>query len=235
VVHGWRKCRKDKWLTRRLPSRVANWLISKATGFPVHDLGCTLKALRRGLAQELELYGEMHRFIPILAHWRGARCLEVVTGHHRRRFGATKYGLGRTFRVVLDLLTVRFMMFYFASPMKFFGMIGLWCWLASGLTGAATVAMKFGSAVDMTGNPLLLLTVFSAMAGMQFLCFGLLGEVAVRIYFQRGRRPSYTVRETRNMTRHGEHNPDKPEPFRSNAPLIHGVGMMECWNDRVPG
>ncbi len=125
LVHGWRKHRQDKLWTRKIPSRLANWLISWVTNFPIHDLGCTLKAMRREVAQELELYGEMHRFIPILAHWRGARCLEMVTTHHPRRFGTTKYGLSRTLRVVLDLVTVKYMLDYYTSPMKLFGRIGL--------------------------------------------------------------------------------------------------------------
>ena len=127
LVHGWRKERQDAWLNRRLPSMLANRLISRVTGFPVHDLGCTLKAIRRDVAIELELYGEMHRFIPILAHTRGAKCVEVVTQHHPRRLGQTKYGISRTLRVVLDLLTVKYIVSYFASPMKLFGGMGLGC------------------------------------------------------------------------------------------------------------
>ena len=124
LVHGWRKHRQDTLLTRKVPSQLANRLISYVTGFPIHDLGCTLKAMRREIADELELYGEMHRFIPILAHWRGAKCVEVETRHHPRRFGTTKYGLSRTVRVVLDLITVKYMLDYYSSPMKLFGRIG---------------------------------------------------------------------------------------------------------------
>ncbi|MEE2642814.1 MAG: glycosyltransferase family 2 protein, partial [Planctomycetota bacterium] len=125
LVHGWRKNRKDKFLTRKLPSRIANWLISRTTGFAIHDLGCTLKVIRSDIARELELYGEMHRFIPILADRQGARCVEMETHHRPRQFGETKYGLGRTSRVILDLLTVKYILSYFASPMKFFGKVGL--------------------------------------------------------------------------------------------------------------
>src|SRR5687767_2748993 len=135
LVHGWRKQRHDTLLTRKIPSKIANWLISGVTGFPIHDLGCTLKAIRREIAVELELYGEMHRFIPILAHQRGARCVEVVTRHHPRRFGQTKYGLSRTVRVVLDLVTVKYMLDYFASPMKLFGRFGLACLAVAMLAG----------------------------------------------------------------------------------------------------
>jgi hypothetical protein len=178
---------------------IANWIISKTTRFPIHDLGCTLKAIRREIAQDLELYGEMHRFIPILAHWRGARCLEMVTKHHPRQFGQTKYGISRTLRVILDLITVKYMLDYFASPMKLFGMLGLGCGLLSMLAGLAVILMKVGAGVDMTGNPLLLLAVFSMMVCVQFLSLGLLGEVSARIYFGRQGRQHFTVRERINF------------------------------------
>ena len=199
LVHGWRKNRHDALVSRKIPSRVANWLISRATGFPIHDLGCTLKTMRREIAVELELYGEMHRFIPILAHQRGARCCEVVTRHHARRFGQTKYGLSRTVRVVLDLITVKYMLDYFASPMKLFGRLGLAGIALGMLAGVATLCMKFTGGVDMTGNPLLLLTVLSSMLGVQFLSLGLLGEVNARIYFSMQPQRSYAVRELINF------------------------------------
>jgi glycosyltransferase involved in cell wall biosynthesis len=198
LVHGWRKQRQDTLLTRKLPSRIANWLISRVTGFPIHDLGCTLKAMRREIAVELELYGEMHRFIPILAHQRGARCVEVVTRHHPRRFGKTKYGLSRTVRVVLDLVTVKYMLDYFASPMKLFGRFGLACFGVALLSAAATVAMKIAAGIDMTGNPLMLLTVLGAIAAIQFFSLGLLGEVNARIYYGQARRQNYAIRELIN-------------------------------------
>ncbi|MFO0902927.1 MAG: glycosyltransferase family 2 protein [Pirellulales bacterium] len=199
LVHGWRKERQDALLNRKLPSRCANWLISKVTKFPIHDLGCTLKAIRREIAQELELYGEMHRFIPILAHQRGARCIEVVTRHHPRRFGQTKYGISRTFRVVLDLMTVTYLLRYFASPMKLFGMAGLVSWALMSAAGLATIGMKVLGGVDMTGNPLLLLTALSLFVGLQFFSLGLLGEVNARIYFANASKPSYAVRDLVNF------------------------------------
>lgn len=201
LVHGWRKNRQDAFVNRKLPSKIANWLISKVTRFPIHDLGCTLKAIRREIALELELYGEMHRFIPILAHQRGARCVEVVTQHHPRRFGATKYGIGRTFRVILDLITVKYMLDYFASPMKLFGKFGLWSAAASILSIGATAAMKLFGNVDMTGNPLLMLSVFSFIASIQFMSLGLLGEVNARIYYSRDKKQHHAVRERINFDR----------------------------------
>ncbi len=199
LVHGWRKNRQDAWLNRKLPSKIANWLISRVTGFPIHDLGCTLKAIRREIAQDLELYGEMHRFIPILAHARGARCEEVVTRHHARQFGTTKYGISRTVRVILDLMTVKYILAYFASPMKLFGSVGLVCAMLAFATLGGTIGMKLLSNIDMTGNPLLLLSVFSSMAAIQFFSLGLLGEVNARIYFGSQNKQHYTVREHLNI------------------------------------
>jgi glycosyltransferase involved in cell wall biosynthesis len=199
LVHGWRKNRKDAWLNRRLPSMIANWVISRTTRFPIHDLGCTLKAIRREIAQELELYGEMHRFIPILAHQRGARCVEMVTRHHPRRFGISKYGISRTLRVILDLITVKYVLDYFPSPMKLFGLLGILCYVIGAASGFITVFMKAFGQVDMTGNPLLLLTIFSLMAGLQFFSLGLIGEVAARIYYGTQSKQNYAIRELVNF------------------------------------
>lgn len=195
LVHGWRKDRKDALVSRKLPSRIANWIISRTTGFPIHDLGCTLKAIRRDIASELHLYGEMHRFIPIIAYQRGARCKEVVTNHRPRIHGTTKYGIDRTFRVVLDLITVWYMLRFFASPMKLFGGVGL-------LTAAVGISslmlacgMKLLGGWDITGNPLFLLSAISSLASIQFFSLGLLGEVCSRIYFKTTELEHHTVRE----------------------------------------
>jgi glycosyltransferase involved in cell wall biosynthesis len=210
LVHGWRKNRQDAMLNRKLPSKIANWIISKVTKFPIHDLGCTLKAIRREIAQELELYGEMHRFIPILAFARGAKCVEVVVNHHARTRGTTKYGIGRTTRVVLDLITVKYMLDYFASPMKLFGKFGLGCSSLALLSGFATIALKVLVNFDMTGNPLLLLTVFSAMASLQFFSLGLIGEVNARIYYGSQHRSHYTLRELINFEKGDSTHPSVP-------------------------
>ncbi|MDX1948671.1 MAG: glycosyltransferase family 2 protein [Pirellulaceae bacterium] len=198
LVHGWRKDRHDTLVTRKIPSWIANWLISRVTGFPIHDLGCTLKGIRREIAVELELYGEMHRFIPILAHRRGAKCIEVVTRHHPRRFGQTKYGLSRTTRVLLDLFTVKYMLDYFDSPMKLFGRVGLACIAAAAASALAAGLMKSLAGIDLTGNPLTLLTVLSSLASIQFLGLGLLGEVNARIYYGTHPRQNYAIRELLN-------------------------------------
>ncbi len=200
LVHGWRKNRHDTFLTRKLPSRIANWLISRVTRFPIHDLGCTLKAMRREIAEELELYGEMHRFIPILAHWRGARCVEMVTTHHPRRFGKTKYGLSRTVRVVLDLLTVKYMLDYYSSPMKLFGRIGMGFLALGGLMIASSIAGKLAMGIDMTGNPLLLLGAILCVVSVQLFSLGLLGEANTRLYYARNSRRPFTIRKILRST-----------------------------------
>jgi hypothetical protein len=155
--------------------------------------------MRREIARELELYGEMHRFIPLLAHARGARCIEVVTRHHARQHGVTKYGISRTMRVVLDLMTVKYILTYFASPMKLFGTIGIVFALLASVSFLGTVGMKWLADVDMTGNPLLLLTVFSMMASIQFFSLGLLGEVSARIYYGSQQKQHYAIRQLLNL------------------------------------
>jgi glycosyltransferase involved in cell wall biosynthesis len=199
LVHGWRRRRQDAYINRKLPSKIANWLISRTTGFPIRDLGCTLKAIRTEIAQQLELYGEMHRFIPILAYRLGARCVEVETNHRARQFGKTKYGIGRTSRVVLDLLTVKYMLKYFDSPMKLFGMIGMWVAAVATLSLLAALLMKAISGVDLTGNPLTLLSTLSTILSVQFFSIGLLGEVNARIYFRDNQHRNYQVRELVNF------------------------------------
>lgn len=229
LVHGWRKDRKDAWLNRRLPSKIANWLISKTTRFPIQDLGCTLKVMRREIAQDLELYGELHRFIPILAYQHGARCLEVVTRHRPRQFGKTKYGIGRTFRVVLDLLTVKFLLDYFASPMKLFGMIAMVCFLGSGSSALAVLGMKLYGEVDVTGNPLFLLAALLTMSGIQFLSLGLLGEVNARTYYGSQKKQQFAIRELINFVDGPNELNESVSPTgrtrQTNAPSNDDAGM----------
>jgi len=195
LVHGWRRNRHDDYWTRKFPSKIANWLIAKVTGFPVRDLGCTLKAMRRQIAGDLNLYGEMHRFIPILANWQGAKCVEVETLHHPRRFGVTKYGLSRTFRVILDLITVKYLIQYSTSPMRLFGSIGFGCGLLATVAGTAVLAMKLSVNFDMSGNPLLYISLFGFMIALQFVSLGMLGEMNARIYYESQGRKPYAIRD----------------------------------------
>lgn len=199
LVHGWRKSRKDKLISRKLPSWMANRLISKVTGFPINDLGCTLKAIKSEIAKDIELYGEMHRFIPILASNLGARCVEMEVNHRARQFGESKYGIGRSIRVLLDLITIQYMTKYFSSPMKFFGLIGFFIFLLSALSFIAVVIMKVGWNFDVTGNPLSFLTIVSAILSIQFFSLGLIGELSVRIYYGTGKKQSFQVRELVNF------------------------------------
>lgn len=223
LVQGWRKNRQDPFINRRLPSILANRLISKVTRFPIHDLGCTLKVMRRDIAHELNLYGEMHRFIPILAHWRGARCTEVVTRHFPREFGTSKYGISRTLRVVFDLITVKYLIRYLVSPMKLFGSIGLVCGLVSLFSGVATAGMKWFQQIDMSGNPLLLLSALSAMLGVQFFGMGMLGELGARIYYEAGQDKPYTIRNELNADVSLETEDSATEPTIQQFPRKHAA------------
>lgn len=199
LVHGWRKSRQDKFVSRKLPSWAANKLISKVTGFPINDLGCTLKAMKADIAKEIELYGEMHRFIPILASNLGARCCEMEVGHRARIHGDSKYGIGRFIRVLLDLITVKYMTKYFSSPMKFFGLFGFFVSLVAVLSLLAVVVMKLAWQFDATGNPLLYLAVGTAIMGIQFFSLGLIGELSVRTYYGTGEKKNYQVRQLVNF------------------------------------
>ncbi|MBI3299494.1 MAG: glycosyltransferase family 2 protein [Elusimicrobia bacterium] len=199
VVSGWRKDRQDKMLTRRLPSMAANAVISKVTGVELHDYGCTLKLYRAEYLKPLRLYGEMHRFIPAFAGFMGARITEVAVNHRARTRGKSKYGLMRTFKVVLDLLTVKFLDAYLSKPNYVFGGGGIAMLLLSGLLGAFTLYKKFALGVFVKDQPLFHVSVFCGMVGVQLLLMGLLAEILVRIYYETRGRQSYFVRETVNL------------------------------------
>ena len=197
VVSGWRKKRHDDAITRLIPSRAANWLISKITGVNLHDFGCTLKAYRREVLAETRLYGEMHRFIPALASWAGAHICEMVVNHRPRTAGVAKYGLGRTWRVMLDLITVKFLGSYSTKPIYIFGGLGFLSALGAILVGLAVLYQKFisSSHLPMNRNPLLTLTAVLIMSTIQFILMGLLAEMLVRTYHESQNRPTYVIRE----------------------------------------
>lgn len=196
VVSGWRYRRKDRWLTRRLPSKIANWIIRVVTGVKLHDFGCTLKAYDHKVFDNIRLYGEMHRFIPALASWMGAEVGEIKVNHRPRLSGASKYGLSRTVRVALDLVTVKFLLSYATRPIQVFGKMGLLSFLAGVFSGVWVVYDKIVYAHDMTGNPFLFLTVLLWVVGVQFISLGLLGEIAIRTYYESQQKPVYYVKET---------------------------------------
>jgi glycosyltransferase involved in cell wall biosynthesis len=195
VVSGWRRRRKDPFLTRTLPSKIANGLISLISGVKLHDYGCTLKAYRREVLKPVVLVGEMHRFIPILATWQGARVTEVVVNHHPRLSGKSKYGLTRTFKVVLDLLTIKFMGSFLTKPIYAFGGTGVGLGALSFLLALYTLWEKLVDGVWVHRNPVFILAIFFALAGLQLIMMGLLGEILTRIYFASSHTTAYVVRE----------------------------------------
>jgi glycosyltransferase involved in cell wall biosynthesis len=204
VVSGWRKKRHDNALTRLVPSRMANWLIARITGVKLHDFGCTLKAYRREVLTETRLYGEMHRFIPALASWSGARIVEMVVNHRPRTAGTAKYGLGRTVKVILDLITVKFLGSFSTKPIYIFGGLGLLCAAGALIAGLVVLCQKLAQGVDMSGNPLLLLTAILIMATIQFVLMGLLAEMLVRTYHESQNRATYSVAEILESPKTGD-------------------------------
>ncbi|ACD96467.1 glycosyltransferase family 2 protein [Trichlorobacter lovleyi] len=198
VVSGWRKDRQDTFINRKLPSMIANGLISRLTDVHLHDYGCTLKAYRREVLDGIGLYGEMHRFVPALASRIGARVTELPVRHHPRLYGTSKYGISRTVRVVLDLLTVKFLLSYATKPIQLFGKWGIYSMLLACVTGGAMVYMKLFANTSMNRNPLLILTAFLMFMGIQFITLGLLGELNARTYYESQGKPIYSVRERLN-------------------------------------
>jgi glycosyltransferase involved in cell wall biosynthesis len=194
MVAGWRKDRQDAFVNRKLPSLIANLIISLATRVKLHDYGCTLKAMTNEVAKELRLYGEMHRFIPAVASWVGVRILEMPVNHRSRQFGRSKYGIGRTFRVVLDLMTVRFMQTYLVRPMQVFGLAGLGSFGGGFLICAWLVLEKLLFAQRLSDRPLLLLGALLIMVGVQLLSLGLVADVVSRTYHESQGKRAYHVR-----------------------------------------
>jgi glycosyltransferase involved in cell wall biosynthesis len=198
VVSGWRKNRKDKMVTRKIPSMIANRIISWIGGVPLHDYGCSLKAYRRESLQDVKLYGEMHRFIPIYASWAGARVTEIPVEHHPRTMGKSKYGLSRTVKVVFDLITIKFMASYQTKPLYLFGWAGLLTFAISFLSALIAISMKFFSwpkHADFVQTPLPIMAMVALVLGVQLFLMGLLAEMLVRTYHESQSKPIYAVRQ----------------------------------------
>lgn len=195
VVSGWRKNRKDNFFTRKLPSYAANMIISRYTGVKLHDYGCTLKAYKKDILNDINLYGELHRFIPALLSWSGAKIMEVPVNHNARKYGKSKYNIFRAVNVILDLLTVKFLLTSFKGPMQIFGRLGLWTLILGFLCSLEVVIMKIAGGIDMTGNPVLYLTIFLFFAALQFISLGFLGEMDMRIYREGRRKKIYVIAE----------------------------------------
>ena len=197
IAAGWRKDRKDPFLTRRLPSMIANWLISRITGVKLHDYGCSLKVFRAEVVKPLRLYGEMHRFLPAIASELGVKIVEQVVNHRPRQFGQSKYGLGRTVRVVLDLMTVKFLLSYATRPLQIFGLLGIIMGgLGAVITGWLAYLRLFGYQ-SIANRPLLLFGILLVFTGVQLITLGLLAEMQVRTYHESQGKPIYVIREIR--------------------------------------
>lgn len=195
VVSGWRVHRKDKFITRRFPSICANWLISRITGVNLHDYGCTLKAYRREVTQNIGLYGEMHRFIPAIASSMGISVAEVAVNHRARLHGKSKYGLSRTMRVILDLITVKFLLSYSTKPLQMFGSVGFTSAILGFMVALYLSVDKLLLRHTLSNRPLLFLAILLILVGIQLITMGLLGEMMVRIYHEGQHKPVYVVKE----------------------------------------
>ena len=194
IVSGWRRARKDPFIGKRLPSMLSNKVASWFSGVKLHDYGCTLKAYRREVIDQINLYGELHRYIPAVASFIGVRVAEIEVKHHARKHGKSKYGSGRLVRGVLDLIALKLLLTYMTRPMQIFGSLGLITLMVAFASGSATVLMKLLMGMDMTGNPLLYLTLVAIIAGFQFLSLGFLGEINIRTYHESQNKPIYVVK-----------------------------------------
>ena len=201
VVCGWRRDRQDRLLDRKIPSKIANWLISTTSKVYLHDYGCTLRVCKREFINAIPLYGQMHRFIPIYVTWAGAKLVEVPVKHHPRRAGTTSYGLTRTFRVLLDLLTVKFLRDFYVNPIYFFGYFGFASIFAGCAAAGAAVFMKFYYDTWMHKNPLVIISVMCFLLGFNAFFFGLIAEILIRMNFEIQHKTSYRVREIRGDLR----------------------------------
>ncbi len=199
IVSGWRKDRKDPFLSRKLPSKVANWIISKVTGVELHDYGCTLKAYKADIAKRYRLYGDMHRFLPALAKRFGAKITEIPVKHHPRIYGKSKYGIGRTVRVILDIFLVKFLNEYITKPLYVFGGLGFFLLVIGVAIELYLTLLKIFTGADIGGRPLLILGVLLILAGIQLLSTGIIAELIIRTYYEsRGEKP-YVIEEKLNM------------------------------------
>ncbi len=194
LICGWRHDRKDKLINRRIPSLIANKLIANVTGLKLHDYGCSLKAFRKEILDDIKLYGELHRFLPVLAKIEGAKIKEIKVNHRSRKFGSSKYGIDRTFRVLMDLLTVWFMTKFLTRPMYGFGFVGIISILVSlGMTSYLFIIKLLGN--DIGNRPLLMFALILGIAGVQLFSFGLLSELLIRTYHESQNRPIYRIRK----------------------------------------
>jgi len=195
IVSGWRKNRKDNAVTRRFPSIVANKIISKLTGVYLHDYGCTLKAYRKEVVKNITLYGEMHRYIPAIASWMGVKVAEIPVRHYSRKYGKSKYGVSRTIKVILDIITVKFLLSYSQSPIQMFGLLGLFSGMLGFIVTAYLIVMRLFFNQSLADRPLFILSIFMIFIGVQLITIGLLAEVLIRVYHKVQDRATYVVKD----------------------------------------
>ncbi|MFZ3386613.1 MAG: glycosyltransferase, partial [Candidatus Hydromicrobium sp.] len=195
IVSGWRKNRKDKAVTRRFPSIIANKIISKLTGVNLHDYGCTLKAYRKEVVKNIDLYGEMHRYIPAIASWMGIKVAEVPVRHYSRKYGKSKYGVSRTIKVILDIITVKFLLSYSQSPIQMFGLLGLFSGIVGFIVTAYLIIMRIFFNQPLADRPLFILSIFMIFIGVQLITIGLLAEVLIRVYHKVQDRSTYVIKD----------------------------------------
>lgn len=202
LVSGWRKNRQDRALDRKLPSMIANKLISYVSGIKLHDYGCSLKAYRKDILDGVRLYGELHRFLPICASWNGAKVVELEVNHRPRMFGKSKYGISRTYKVVLDLIVLKFLSDFSTKPIYFFGGFSMFCFAFSVLLAAWSLYLKISQNIDLDGTPLLIFSAVFVIVSVQFLLMGILADLVMRTYFESQGKKTYQVRESMNL-QHG--------------------------------
>lgn len=195
IVSGWRKNRKDKAVTRRFPSIIANKIISKLTGVHLHDYGCTLKAYRKEVVKNINLYGEMHRYIPAIASGMGVKVAEVPVMHHSRRYGKSKYGVSRTIKVILDIITLKFLLSYSQSPIQIFGLVGLFSGAVGFIMTSYLIIMRLFFNQSLADRPLFILSIFMIFIGVQLITIGLLAEVLIRVYHKVQNRSTYVIKD----------------------------------------
>jgi len=195
IVSGWRKNRKDKAVTRRFPSIIANKIISKLTGVHLHDYGCTLKAYKKEVVKNINLYGEMHRYIPAIASWMGVKVAEVPVMHHSRRYGKSKYGVSRTIKVILDIITLKFLLSYSQSPIQIFGLAGLFSGLVGFIMTSYLIIMRLFFNQPLADRPLFILSIFMILIGVQLVTIGLMAEVLMRVYHKVQDRSTYVIKD----------------------------------------
>ena len=195
IVSGWRAKRQDKTISRKLPSVIANWLIAKLTRVHIHDYGCTLKAYSRDVIKNIELYGEMHRYIPAVASWMGINVAEVKVNHHSRKFGKSKYGISRTIRVILDIITIKYLLSYSQRPIQIFGLLGLFTGTAGLIITIYLIIMRLFFQMSLADRPLFTLSIFMIFIGVQLITMGILAELIMRTYHEASGKPTYAVRE----------------------------------------